>query len=182
VGPNQVRAAVEGAVLLLKNDERGMEAFDLSLDGFWRSFIAVLIVLPIYALIVAIQAADLGPDPDRPGLALRLSSYGLQWAAFVATAAVLAKVMRREPYFVPYVVASNWAAVVQIGLVLATVLLAAALPPAMTGLLLMVLTVGLLFYDYRIARIAFAAPGFDGIAVVVIQFMMSLLVQRLVTM
>ncbi|TVQ33467.1 MAG: hypothetical protein EA356_12200 [Geminicoccaceae bacterium] len=179
--PKRVQANVEGAFLLLKNDPGGMAAFDLSLRGFVQSFIAIAIVLPAYALAVVIQALDLPPEIDPPTLGTRLWAYGLQWAAFVLTAVVLAKVMRREAHFVAYVIASNWAAVVQIGIVLVVVLLTTLTPPALTGLLLILMTVGLLVYDYRVARIAFAAPGFDGVAVVAIQFLVSLLVQRLAT-
>ncbi len=179
MGPERIARAVQGAFLLLKNDERGMQAFDLSIDGLVRSFLAVLIVLPVYALVATIQAARVVAEIEPPPLSARLWAYLLQWAAFVVTAVILAKVMRREARFVPYVVASNWAAVVQIGIVLAVVLIATLLPMALVGLVLILMTLGLLVYDYRVARIAFAAPGFDGMAVVAIQFMVSLLVQRL---
>lgn len=179
--PDRIVAAVQGAFLLLKNDERGMQAFELSLEGFVRSFLAVLIVLPLYALVVLIQAADLGPELAPTPLSVRLWSYALQWLAFVLTAMLLAKVMGREGQFVPYVIAANWASVVQIAIVLGVVLLTTLLPPAMTGLVLVLMTLGLLVYDYRVVRIAFGAEGFDGMAVVGIQFMVSLLVQRLAT-
>jgi hypothetical protein len=176
----EIRRAIGGAIDLLKDDPRGMEAFDLSLGGFARSFLAVLLVLPVYALVVAIQTIQLGALAEPTPLGLRLVSYLLQWTAFVVTAIVLAKVLHREAHVVAYVIAANWASVVQIVIVLVVVLLTTLLPPVLTGLALVLMTVGILVYDYRVARIAFAAPGFDGIAVVLIQFLVSLLVQRLV--
>ncbi|MFW5832674.1 MAG: hypothetical protein ACOCYE_01080 [Pseudomonadota bacterium] len=177
---DEIRRAIGGAIDLLKDDPRGMDAFDLSLPGFVRSFVAVLLVLPVYALVLVVQDRQLGPGVDATPVTVRLVGYLLQWAAFVCTAVVLAKVLRREAYFVAYVIAANWASVVQIVIVLVVVLLTTLVPPVLTGLALVLMVVGLLVYDYRVVRIAFAAPGFDGMAVVAIQFMVTLLVQRLV--
>ena len=177
--PNAIAASVFGAVLLLKDDPRGMDAFDLSMRGFVWSFLAVALVLPPYALAVAIQSMEAPRELAPAPVVVRMIVYLVQWVAFVLTSALLARVLRREAYFVPYVVAANWAALVQIAIVLAVVLVTTVLPPALDGLMLMALTLGLLLYDYRVVRIAFAAPGFDGVAVVAIQFMVSRLVQRL---
>ncbi len=170
---------VVGAGLLLKNDERGMAAFDTSLKGFVQSFVAALIVLPAFAFVHVVQTRHIGMGGTTMGLAL--VGYAAQWLAFPLTAAGLAKVMGRERYFVPYVVAANWASIVQIAIVAVVVLLSTLLSPAVGGFLLLLLTLGLLVYDFFIARIAFQTPGLDGGAVVVVQLLVSMLVQHLVT-
>jgi hypothetical protein len=170
---------VVGASLLLRNDERGMAAFDVSLEGFIKSFTAALVVLPIFAFVHFVQSREIGMDATPMGLAI--AAYAAQWFAFPLTAAALAKLLHREAHFVPYVVAANWASIIQIGLVAVVVLLGTLLSPGIAGLLLLVTTLGLLVYDFFIARIAFHTPGIDGGAVVVVQLLVSMLVQHLVT-
>jgi hypothetical protein len=170
---------VIGAGLLLRNDERGMAVFDVSLRGFLQSFAAALLVLPLFALVHVVQSREIGVDATPMWLAV--VGYGAQWLAFPLTAAGLAKLMHREHHFVPYVVAANWASIIQIGLVAVAVLLGTLLSPGIAGLLLVLVTLGLLVYDFFIARIAFHTPGLDGGAVVVVQLLVSMLVQHLVT-
>jgi hypothetical protein len=170
---------VVGAGLLLKNDERGMAAFDVSLAGFIQSFAAALIVLPLFAFVHFVQSREIGMDATPMGVAIL--AYAAQWLAFPLTAAGLAKLMHREKHFVPYVVAANWASIIQIAVVAAAVLLGTLLSPAVAGLLLLLVTIGLLVYDFFIARIAFHTPGIDGGAVVIVQLLVSMLVQHLVT-
>ena len=170
---------VVGAGLLLRNDERGMAAFDVSLRGFLQSFVAALLVLPLFAFVHYVQSRAIGVDATPMGVAL--VAYAAQWLAFPLTAAGLAKLMQRERYFVPYVVAANWASIIQIAVVAAAVLLGTLLSPGVAGLLLLLVTVGLLVYDFLIARIAFHTPGLDGGAVVIVQLLVSMLVQHLVT-
>jgi len=170
---------VVGAGLLLKNDERGMAAFDVSLRGFLQSFAAALIVLPLFAFVHFVQSREIGVDATPMGVAIL--AYAVQWLAFPLTAAGLAKLMHREQHFVPYVVAANWASIIQIAVVAAAVLLGTLLSPAVAGLLLLLVTIGLLVYDFFIARIAFHTPGLDGGAVVIVQLLVSMLVQHLMT-
>jgi hypothetical protein len=170
---------VVGAGLLLKNDERGMAAFDVSLKGFVQSFAAAVIALPIFAFVHFVQTRHLGMDGTPLGLAVL--AYAVRWLAFPLTAAALAKMMHREQHFVPYVVAANWASIIQIGIVAAAVLLSTLLSSGVAAFLILVVTVGLLVYDFFIARIAFQTPGIDGGAVVLVQLLVSMLVQHLVT-
>ncbi len=170
---------VVGAGLLLKNDERGMAAFDVSLKGFLQSFAAAVIALPLFAFVHFVQSRHLGMDGTPMGLAV--VAYAAQWLAFPLTAVGLAKVMHREQDFVAYVVAANWASILQIGIVATAVLLSTLLSSGLAGLLILVVSLGLLVYDFFIARIAFHTPGIDGAAVVVIQLLVGMLVQHLVT-
>lgn len=173
---DEITRGVVGAGLLLKNDARGMAAFDTSLQGFIKSFFAALLVLPAYAFVHWVQSRGLAASGTP--MATAVLAYGLQWLAFPVTAAVLAKLMSRTALFVPYVVAANWASVVQIAIVAVVVVVSTILPASLAGLALLALTIGLVFYDYLVAKFAFGAPGLDGVGVVVVQLLVSMLVQR----
>lgn len=169
---------VVGAALLLRNDGRAMGAFDVTWQGFVKSFFAALLVLPAFVVVHWLQTRDVPFEPTPMPLAV--VAYALQWAAFPLTAAALAKLMRRGEQFVPYVIAANWASVVQIGIVLAVVLIGTVLPMQLTGFVLLAMTMGLLLYDYLIAKLAFDAEGLEGVGVVMVQLLVGMLIQRLV--
>jgi hypothetical protein len=48
----EIQRALQGAWLLARGDTRGMGLFDLSVEGFWRSFAAALLAAPAYVLVL----------------------------------------------------------------------------------------------------------------------------------
>lgn len=48
VTPGEVERYVAGALQLARNDPRGFARLDLSADGFWRSFAAILYAVPAF--------------------------------------------------------------------------------------------------------------------------------------
>jgi hypothetical protein len=46
------RAGIEAAVALLLGKPGAVGRFDVSLEGFWRSFAAILLVLPSFAIVL----------------------------------------------------------------------------------------------------------------------------------
>ncbi len=175
---DEITRGVVGASLLLRNDARGLAAFDVSLEGFVKSFSAAVLMLPAFAFVHWLQTRDAAFGATPLGLALL--AYALQWVAFPVTAALLAKLMQRTQLFVPYVVAANWAYIVQIGIVVPVALLGTLLPTVVADLLAFALVLGLLVYDYQIARFAFQAEGFEGVGVVLAQLLVGLLIHHLV--
>ena len=51
----EIQRSVQAAWLLARGDTRGMALFDLSLEGFWKSFAAALLVAPAYAIVLLDQ-------------------------------------------------------------------------------------------------------------------------------
>mgnify|MGYP006888959685 CR=1 FL=1 len=79
----EIRRSVEAAWLLARGDQRGMALFDLSVDGFWHSFAAALLVAPAYALVLADQYAHLGwPESPWWTILAEAISYLSGWVAF----------------------------------------------------------------------------------------------------
>lgn len=184
---DEIDRSISGAVRLLMNDRQGLAAFDTSIEGFFRSFAAGLIVYPGLLLSLYLQMRAIPPDAaaELSGEGFRLLAptvaFAANWLTFPIVAAILAKILHRTEYYIPYVVANNWAAVVQTGIFVCALIFAQLLPPSILPLLLLMVTGGLLFYDFLIAKFAFNAPGFDGVAVVAVQLMAQLVVNRVLT-
>ncbi|WP_028034013.1 hypothetical protein [Chelativorans sp. J32] len=93
----------------------GLKLLDLSADGFWNSFFAIVVALP--PLIVgwvaftnSIPEAELFTTGARFGLVCRLFLTDIgSWVLPLAFLAAFAKPVGISDRFVHYVVASNWA-------------------------------------------------------------------------
>lgn len=91
----------------------GLRMLDISVDGFWNSFFAIVVALPALTVGWVAVANELVPDS---GLGLRLSVMLrlviIDIGSWVLPLAALALAMRPAGIadrFVHYVVASNWA-------------------------------------------------------------------------
>ena len=63
---NQVMYALYGAYRLARFDAAGMRYFETSIEGFWRSFFAAVIVAPPYALLLFLRYRNGLADVDWP--------------------------------------------------------------------------------------------------------------------
>jgi hypothetical protein len=92
-----------------------VRVFDTSFTGFWRSFLAVILVLPIYLLYVGaerrmiLEGLPEGASFDEIPFALtRLLALALDWAAFPLVAGLIARPMGFAKHYVRLIVAFNW--------------------------------------------------------------------------
>lgn len=55
---SEIATALYGAYRLARLDPQGMQYFDLSIGGFWRSFFAAVLMAPFFALLILLQAGE----------------------------------------------------------------------------------------------------------------------------
>jgi len=102
-----------GVWRLMMGRSDGMRLLDVSADGFWNSFFAILVALPallISWLVFANEAEALMLMPgSRFHILMRLIIAGIgSWILPLAALAVVAPQIRIGDRFVHYVVATNW--------------------------------------------------------------------------
>ncbi|MCH8184365.1 MAG: hypothetical protein IID55_14400 [Proteobacteria bacterium] len=109
----EITRAVFGAWRLARFDSGGMNYFDLSIRGFWRSFGAAVVVLPVYIYFVAVNFH--GTDASTAWFVIvKALNYGAAWAVFPILMVGLARILSLTENYVPFIVASNWASVLQV--------------------------------------------------------------------
>jgi hypothetical protein len=169
----EVLRALYGAYRLAWFDRAGMGFFNLTFDGFWRSFFAAVLVAPAYAILVGLQVRT-GEAAD-PGLLLLTEALGyvLAWCTFPLIAIVLTRLLGLGGHYVALIVALNWTAVLQTAVFLGVVLLGPLLPEALGALAVMLTTGAILVYQWFVMRTALATTG--GIA------LMLLLIDLIIT-
>ena len=97
-----------GAWRLLLGDQGTIALFDDSVAGFWKSFFAAILVLPIYLAMTAI-GAELDSSRSLPAIVLIvLEFYIIAWVLWPLIIGHVLPVIDRDEKFTLYVVAYNW--------------------------------------------------------------------------
>ena len=170
----EVLRSLYGAWRLARADGTGMQHFNLSVEGFWRSFFAAIIVAPGYALLVAHRTLDREGGYDLGSTVVVESiAYLAAWAAFPLAAVVLTQLLGLGRHYVELIVAVNWAAVLQIAAFLAVVALSLLLPEGLGALLLAIVTGALMLYQWFVMRTALRTTGGIALALVQVDLLLS---------
>ena len=108
-----IQQYLTGAWRLMMGKPDGIRLLDISADGFWNSFFAIVISLPALVVGWVAVANELSQDPDvasgRFSIFLRLGLVDIgAWVLPLAALALVAKPAGIGGRFVHYVVATNW--------------------------------------------------------------------------
>lgn len=179
---DETYASLAGAWRLMFGKADGLRLLDLSADGFWNSFFAIIVAAP--ALIVGwVGIANEIGDPDafagRLGMLVRLAAVDIgSWVLPLVALALVAPRAGIGGRFVHYVVASNWASAIIAWLMLPSALVRLVLPESseissLVSLLLFALSMVL---TWRMTNATIGKGAAIGTAVFVGMFIASLLV------
>lgn len=169
----EAMSGLKGAWRLVLSDSQAMLWFNVSIEGFWRSFFAAALAAPFYALMVALEYSADPMYGGFPRLALvEMLTYGLSWIALPVTAIALCKILKLTQTYIPYIIASNWATVLQTMLYFLFYALAfrtagsADVETAFNWVLVALIS----YYLWVIARITLQASRSVAVLFVVLQF------------
>ncbi|MGE0093311.1 MAG: hypothetical protein AB7M05_14375 [Alphaproteobacteria bacterium] len=171
--------ALFGAYRLAHLDPSGLRYFNATVEGFWRSFLAALIVAPGYAILIGLE---LGDSPDAASLdwghiaLVQTIAYVISWTAFPVAMHYLTALIGRHEEYVGYIVAYNWAAVIQMGVMLPAAAVQAMIPGGAGGLIMLPVVIATAFYQWFIARSALRVGGGTAAGIVGFDFALSLFV------
>ncbi|WP_309083847.1 transporter [Chelativorans sp.] len=167
----EVQQYFAGVWRMMLGRPEGLKLLDLSADGFWNSFFAVIVALP--PLIVGwVGFANSVPEAAAVGsrFALLVRLFLIDIGAWILPLVVLAAFARPAGIadrFVHYVVASNWASALFAWLMLLPALLRLFVPQASDltdgiSLVLFLVTLGL---SWRLTVVAIGKGAAVGTAV-----------------
>ena len=169
----EVVRSIYGAWRLAWLDPSGIGYLNLSVEGFWRSFFAAVLVAPGYALLVAQEMLAREEAVSTVWAVLvETLAYVVGWAAFPVAAIFLTRLLGLSRHYVALIVAANWASVIQIGGFLAAIALGFVLPP-LGGLVVMLATGAILFYQWFVIRTTLATTMGIAIAFVLVDLLLT---------
>lgn len=110
-GGAEIAAALRGLGLVLRGDARALQFYDLSADGFWRSFLLPLIAAALYFFLQQPAEAELaGWEGNAFGYGLvQAGQYVSAWIAYLAAILLLVRGFQLKGSYPAFVVLYNWA-------------------------------------------------------------------------
>lgn len=174
-----VAYSVFGAYRLARFDPTGLQYMDRTREGAWKSFYAAVIVLPAWALLLAIRLWDQVQDtPLVQVAAVEAIAYVISWTAFPVLMHSITRMLDRSARYMDFVCAYNWSSVVQMAVYLPVVVLAATglLPPALSESLVFAVMLAMLTYQWFVMRTALDIAGVTAAALVLVDLFLSALI------
>jgi hypothetical protein len=162
-----------------------MRGFDLTVEGFWRSFFAIVLGAPgnflsaIAAREGMLGKTDLAAGPTGGAfLADMIVSYLGVWLTLPILFALFARRLGVSATFPTFVVARNWATVIESvpAAVIALAYIAGLMGAELAAFLMAVLFVVLLRYEYLVARRSLSVGGAFALAVVAIDLLFNFVI------
>lgn len=176
IGFAEIIRSVYGSWLLACGKPSGMQWFDSTPGGVLRSFWGPALVLPG---VLVLQALDGTFEEANFGFALaaQLIAFVIGCTAFPLVVAQICDQIGRSQNYSRYLTVYNWSAILQISALLPISLLAWLMPGTPMALLSLIVTVGLLFYQAYIARVALGVTYLAAGLLVTLDLLIGTLVQ-----
>jgi hypothetical protein len=181
----EIGSALYGAWRLAHLDPDGMRYFDRSIAGFWRSFRVAVLVAPLWIIILAVDLPQMHVEGDWLRIVTAETiGYVIAWVAYPLAAFFLTRFVDRQQDYLGFIVALNWASVVQLAVQTPAHVIAstALLPAGMCDVLLWGADLAAIVYEWFITRTVLSLSGFGAIGFVVIDLLISSVVNRLAAM
>ncbi len=170
----EIIAALYGAYLLARFDPRGMQYFDISLEGFWRSFFALALVVPfaLHSLVTNYPETEASTTWVTFVVA---AYYIVDWISFPLLMIPVAQALRLSHTYIPFIIASNWTTVVQSAVFFGLSLFAqtGALPLLAMQIIALPILMYVFMYQVFVARTAFGFSTMVAAALTVVDFVLS---------
>ena len=188
--PDEIRASILGVIKVFKGEADALSHFNLSAEGFWRSFQALWLILVPYFIamlaerntLVSNMGIELSAFPSAQFFFAKLSNIGLEWIMMPIILALLAGVLDIKREYSNYIIVRNWASVVMTWVFFIPTL--ASIAKLVSIELVLFIQLGLLglvvFLSFRVARTTLQKPASFCATLVGIDFMAGLMLSQIV--
>ncbi|MDP7100278.1 MAG: hypothetical protein QF503_03890 [Rhodospirillales bacterium] len=179
---SEIIRSLYGALHLARGDTSGMAFFNATEQGFWRSFTAAILIAPLFALLLTIRyhVNEAGVSLLR-FTAIETIAYVVSWVAFPLLLFHLTDILGIGHRFIRYIVAYNWASVLQNLLYLPFALLVEAhLVQGAGSTFFGIILLGLvLLYTWFVTRTALEVTNLLAAGLVMIDLVLSIFINTI---
>jgi hypothetical protein len=175
----EIVTALFGTYRLARRDPDALNYFNISLEGFYHSFLAMILAVPLFAFENAIDYRGIPTDTGLGSfLFLLCIALLVSWGGYLSVMAVLARFMDFADRYSVFVIVYNWVqfAIILIWLpisVIATGILPADIAPVLT-LLFIVATYALLWY---LIKVTLNVSAMVAVGLAFLEFLIVVLIQ-----
>ena len=169
--------SIAGALKLARFDAGGMAFFEISPQGFWRSFWAAGIVAPFFLLLLVLRHIEAGGAFGHH-IVIESLAYVIAWLLFPTVMATVTRMLGCAQNFVPFIIAYNWAGAIQNGVYLPIAILGytGALSGESASFLALMAIAWVLIYTFFVVRTVLELPAGTAVSIVVLDFVLGLVV------
>lgn len=173
----EIYRGIYGAAILARFDKRGMEVFDISADGFWRSFIAVIVTIPLYVAMLLMPAVGGEDSTLRGQIGVDIAAMLLTWLAVLLAMMVLTRLVKCAEKYVAFVIAYNWSNIIVTGIMVAAGAVSSVLAGTVfePGLLLLA-ALYVIVYNWFVIRESLGIDTILAILLLIVAMIVELLV------
>lgn len=171
------------AFRIARGDFSAYAALPVSISGFWQSFWAAPIVLPMRMVLLWLSYTTLLEQGLTPSAIVGFEAFGflIDWAAFPLVMIPAARMMKVTHRYVPYIIAYNWTKVPTYLALSAVIALFMATSDGETmnplaGMLLLIVTAWSFWLRWRVARDVLEVTSFQAVAFVLLDTAVALFV------
>ena len=161
----------------MRFDARGLAPFEASQRGFWRSFWAAVICLPVAIAIVAINMVEAPHAAPIHYILLQALDFAIGWLLWPLAVFYLIEWLGKGERYYHYMVPFNWFQIAQILVMLPSNVLALT-PIARSNSFALLWLASLLLlcgYEWFITRRALQVPPGNAAALVLIDLLLTVL-------
>jgi hypothetical protein len=173
--------SVQAAWGLLRRQPGAPTAFNATLDGFWRSFFAAVVLAPLQLAYFAFSEPAAGAENAAASTRwiVNIFIYVIGWTVWPLAAFYLTRAMDCGERFIGYVVAYNWSQLLTGPFLVGVDILARAAFDTETALMLNLASLSaVLVYEYLIARQMLAVPPGKAVVVVTSSLVLALVLRE----
>jgi len=186
---SDIRNALIGSFLLAKNDTSGLKFFDLEIDGFWRSFLIIVPIAPLY-MLYALQDVQVAHEIN-PQNAYLVANTGfivakiillmIGWLIFPIAMIFITRLLNLWPKYIPFIATYNWVSLFIMLLFAPSALLyfAGLFSAQMASMLNFLVTLFAIYFSWFIAKTVLETTAITAALIVVFDFTLSLLAHGL---
>lgn len=189
LGSTEIKNAMEGNFLLAKRDLTGLNYFDKSIDGFWRSFEVIFLIAPFYFLY-SLQEFQIGQEifPREIATALNLNFFiskslllVIDWLVFPITMIFVCRLLALWPKYMAFITVYNWTSLfVILALCPVAFLYITGVLSAHTAATFNMISVGfVLYYRWYVARNVLETSATTTSLIIAFDLVLSMLVHGL---
>ncbi len=105
---NYIGRSLAGAWQLIKLNPRAMDYFDISADGFWKSFWAIILVAPLFFLGLNVSYDMAVEQGHQISLAAHIIEFLLRLPLIALVMVFFTRFLRIDAHYSDMIIAFNW--------------------------------------------------------------------------
>jgi len=177
-----ITVGLYGAFQLARMQKSASRCFENTPEAFWRSFQAAIVAVPAYCLLQLLNLAEM-PVASAPFriLIVELSAYIIGWVLFPFIMITVTNALGKADNYFQYIVAWNWAIVLQICfyLVVVSIAVSGLLPPSISAFMGFGAVVAFLFYQGFITCVMLDVRPAVAVMIVLLDFVIAIILNQI---